>query len=52
MYVEAPFGVITNVLPLQTLPLLTAMVGMLFTETVARAVLLLWQPAELVPVTE
>ncbi len=46
-YVDAPDGVIVNVSPVQMAPELTATVGLVFTVTVAIAVL---EQPELVPV--
>lgn len=48
----APVGLITNDRPEHTVPLLTVMVGVMSTVMVLTAVLILTQPAVLVPVTE
>ena len=51
-YEFAPVGTKTNDEPLQMLPLLTAIVGVVFTEILLTAARVLTQPAVLVPVTE
>lgn len=51
VYVPAPLGTITKLFPEQIEPLLTVIVGLAFTVTVAVAVFCAKQPAVLVPFT-
>jgi hypothetical protein len=51
VYEDAPLGSIVYEFPWQILPLLALILGLIFTEMIAIAAMLLLQPAELVPVT-